>query len=108
MFPFSIQPTNDDERWMLEALKEAHIKAIENYETRSYKCPTAIFYASKQPLGIYPDPTLGWRELIEGELELHEIPGHHLSIFVEPSVCFLAKKLRICIDKAQNRSELGN
>jgi amino acid adenylation domain-containing protein len=87
--------------YKLNALHEAHVKAIVSYEPRPYQGRVAIFRASKQPLGIYPDPTLGWSELIRGELELHEIAGHYLNIFLEPSVQVLAKKLKTCIGEAK-------
>ena len=87
--------------YKLTALYEAHDKAFVSYEPRSYQGRVAIFRASKQPLGIYPDPALGWGELIEAELELHEIPGHHINIIKEPSVQILAEKLRTCLDEAE-------
>jgi hypothetical protein len=35
-----------------------------------------------------------------GGVEIHEVPGDHLSMFQEPHVQVLAEKLRACIDKA--------
>jgi len=90
--------------YKLSALYEAHEKAILSYEPRAYHGRVAIFRASKQPPRIYPDPTLGWSELIKGELELHEIPGHHLNIFLESSVNVLARTLRTCLDNAMEMS----
>ncbi len=42
----------------------------------------------------------GWRKLVTGELEIHEIPGTHVDILEEPNVQILATKLRVCVDKA--------
>jgi hypothetical protein len=35
-----------------------------------------------------------------GGVEIHQVPGDHLSMFQEPHVQVLAEKLRACIDKA--------
>ncbi|MFI5407138.1 MAG: hypothetical protein ACHQ1D_11595, partial [Nitrososphaerales archaeon] len=90
--------------YKLNALAEMHDRAIRNYKPRPYYGHVAIFRASKQPLGIYPDPALGWSELIKGKLELHEFPGHHLNTFIEPSVKDLAQKLKDCIEEAKRVS----
>ena len=47
------------------------------------------------------DPDLGWSELAPGGLEIHDVPGHTLSILQEPHVQVLAEKLRDCIDCVQ-------
>jgi thioesterase domain-containing protein/acyl carrier protein len=91
--------------YKMAALAEANEKALLSYEPRPYRGRVAIFSASKQPLGIYPDPSLGWSELLEGESELHEIPGHHLNSFIEPSLQVLAEELRKCLDKAAQTYE---
>src|SRR5258707_1208696 len=51
-------------------------------------------------LGIYRDPKLGWQGLAAGGLEIHEVPGDHNTILLEPHVGALAEKLRRCIEKA--------
>ena len=81
-------------------LVDMHEKAILNYKHKPYFGRVAIFRANNQPLGVYPDPTLGWSELIKGKLILEEFPGHHLNTFIEPSVKDLAKKLNEAISKA--------
>ena len=55
-----------------------------------------LFRATNQPLGIVPDPTLGW-DGIPVELEIHEVPGHHDSVVAEPYVGVLAAKLSHCL-----------
>ena len=39
-----------------------------------------------------------WSELAKGGLEVHVVPGHHISLFEEPEVEGLAKKLAECLD----------
>ena len=71
------------------------------YEIKSYQGKATLFKAEKQPLGIIPDPTLGWGGLIKGELEIYKIPGHNLGILSEPRVQITAAKLRTALKKAQ-------
>jgi thioesterase domain-containing protein len=49
---------------------------------------------------IYPDN--GWTPYC-GRVEVHEVPGDHDSMVLEPNVRTLAQKLRKCIAAAQTR-----
>ncbi len=79
-------------------------KAGLKYSPRVYSGKMTLFRASHQPLGIKPDPTLGWQNLVKGELEIHEIEGHHGSIVAEPYVKNLALQLNQCIELAGSES----
>lgn len=82
-------------------------RAGQKYRPGVYRGDVTLFRASIQPLGIYSDPTLGWAPFIDGELEIHEVPGHHGSIVAEPYVRILADKLRDRLESAQrNEPEL--
>jgi amino acid adenylation domain-containing protein/non-ribosomal peptide synthase protein (TIGR01720 family) len=50
------------------------------------------------------DPTLGWSELVSGELEAHTVPGDHISMLNQPHVQTLGSKLAACIDRSVQRS----
>ncbi len=84
------------------ALEEAHLAAYRNYKTQPYQGYVTLFRAGKQPLGIYPDPKLGWGELIEGDLDVYELPGHQIGLLSEPRVRVVAEYLRACLKKAQS------
>ena len=47
------------------------------------------------------DPQLGWGRLAAGGVEVHELPGEHLSIFQEPHVRSLAEKLTACLEASR-------
>ena len=64
-------------------------------------CPTAIFRCADWPTLSAGDPYFGWRELLTGRAELHEIPGIHEEIFREPNVRVLAEKLSACLRNAR-------
>ncbi len=75
-------------------------QACDRYVPQVYRGKMTLFQAAKQPLGIYRDPKLGWQGLAAGGLEIHEVPGDHNTILLEPHVGTLAEKLRGCIEKA--------
>lgn len=79
-------------------------KAGKNYVPQVYPGKVTLFRASHQALGIYPDPSLGWSDLVRGGLEIHEVPGHHGSLVKEPYVPILAKELERCIDAVRLES----
>jgi thioesterase domain-containing protein len=56
-----------------------------------------------------PDPTMGWGALLNGQLEVHEVPAHHQNILIEPGVRLLAEQLAACVDRAwrKNQGELS-
>jgi thioesterase domain-containing protein len=47
------------------------------------------------------DETLGWGRLTGGDVEVHWLPGDHLSISMEPLVRQLATRLSDALDKTQ-------
>jgi aspartate racemase len=44
-------------------------------------------------------PDLGWSELATGGVEIHEVPGTHLGMLMEPHVRVLGEKLMASIEK---------
>lgn len=83
-----------------QAIEDVIGKANKSYRPEKYSDKVTLFRAVNQPLGIVPDPTLGWDGLAN-ELEIHEVPGHHGSIIAEPYVRTLAAVLRECLAKSQ-------
>ncbi len=63
-------------------------------------CPTVLFRCAEWPILSGGDPYFGWRGLLTGPVETHELPGDHEGIFREPQVQALAAKLRACLQNA--------
>jgi thioesterase domain-containing protein len=84
----------------LREVEKASHQSLRDYSPKPYLDRITLFRATKQPEGIYPDPTLGWSELALGGLEIHDIPGHHGSIVYEPRVGVLVERLQECLEKA--------
>jgi hypothetical protein len=85
----------------LQQTQNTIMQASASYVPGAYAGRVTLFRASKQPLGIVPDPTLGWGDRVEGGLELNEVPGYHAAIMSEPRVRVLAEKLKVCLERAQ-------
>ncbi|NEO09751.1 SDR family oxidoreductase [Moorena sp. SIO3I8] len=76
-----------------------------NYETQPselssvYPGKITLFRAKQQPPGHYHDPLNGWDGMAASGIEVHHIPGDHISMMLEPNVRVLAEKLKACLDK---------
>lgn len=78
--------------------------AMEAYTLRSYSGQIIFFEAQEKvsnPL-FFRDPRSDWARVAEGGLEIHQIPGNHITMLNEKNIQSLAGILRACLDKAQN------
>ncbi|MEM7260749.1 MAG: SDR family oxidoreductase [Planctomycetota bacterium] len=91
------------------ALREAHViaaftRALAAYPIESYAGRVALFRASDltftESFHVEPE-TLGWSDLVTGHLSVHEIPGDHNTICLEPRVQFLAEELTQLLAEAR-------
>ena len=57
-------------------------------------------FAAPELAEIMKDPALGWRQFCTETVEVHMVPGNHVSMLTEPHVQILAERLQGCIDKA--------
>jgi len=83
-------------------------RAAQSYQSgRTYSGEAVLFYALTQPEGIRPDPTLGWANIITGELKIVDITGTHNSIRVhEPHVADLVRMVDHHLRQLHDRSRL--
>ncbi len=91
--------------YTLERLAIEHDKARMRYVPRPYNGPVVLFRASKQLSGLMTDSALGWRDLLSGNLEIFEVPGHQETMLSDPNVIFLAEKLTTQLCAAQHHPE---
>ncbi|MBD1918089.1 MULTISPECIES: non-ribosomal peptide synthetase [Cyanophyceae] len=71
----------------------ANSQATYDYVPQPYSQAIALFKAAEQSDANRHDQTLGWSELVEN-IQLHEVPGNHLSLLKQPHVQVLAQQLR--------------
>jgi thioesterase domain-containing protein len=94
---------NHSHAYKLAMLGEIHTRLIGDYRGTPYPGSMTLFRAEKQPSGIHVDPTLGWGPLVEGELEILELPGHPIGLLQEPRVHVSARRIKAALEKAQQR-----
>lgn len=75
----------------LERLAMANDRAWERYRPKPYDGKVVFLRARKQPLGIQPDPLMGWGEVLTGEVRVHEVSGFRQNILDEPNVSEIAR-----------------
>lgn len=69
-----------------------------NYKPQPYPGRVTMFRATEQPDLRLPED-LGWKPLIQGGMEIYQLPGDHDLIFREPNIRVLAKQLRSCLER---------
>ena len=76
-------------------------KALMRYSPQPYPGKMTLFRAQQKDPKQFYDACLGWQYLIEGELEIHNVPRHHMSLMLEPHVKVLATELQRCLNALQ-------
>jgi amino acid adenylation domain-containing protein len=84
---------------VLKNIEQINFAAVKDYEPQTYSGNVTLFLASD--LTADYDLHDGWRELVGGDVEAHEIPGNHINIINEPHVRALAERLKTCLQSAQ-------
>jgi thioesterase domain-containing protein len=87
--------------YTLELLAIEHDKARIRYVPRRYNGPVVLLRANKQLSGLMTDSTLGWKDVLNSNLEIREVPGHQETMLQEPNVSYLAKELTAQLHAAQ-------
>lgn len=72
----------------------ARVAAIQNYAPARYPGKVWLFRALDVPRLPETDPTLGWREIVDGGVEVVFVEGDHESMFQDPNVDLLSRRLR--------------
>ncbi|MEB3233333.1 MAG: SDR family NAD(P)-dependent oxidoreductase [Leptolyngbyaceae bacterium] len=87
-----------------QKVQEATVKAFLNYQPEPYSGSALLFRASQQPPGCQSDPTLGWGQVIEGELVIYDVPGVHGEslLYKEESLQPMGEKLRETLNRLQS------
>ena len=69
-------------------------------------CVTAILAEESSLDGVDPrlDPRLAWRHAARA-IEVHRVPGNHLSVLEPPHVQALAARIRACLEEARARGD---
>ena len=83
----------------LKSADDINHVAIKHYKLRPYDGKLILFRAAEQEYDSGPRD-LGWSEIFTQGVDIHDIPGDHERIFLEPSIDILADELHKAIERA--------
>ncbi|MEH1770525.1 MAG: amino acid adenylation domain-containing protein [Nostoc sp.] len=85
----------------------ANVQARSQYIFPAYSGQVVLLRTEDQhrdeAVGIQYDLQFGWGDLVTGGVDIHYIPGSHLSLLDEPHVQVLAEKLKNSLNKATSQ-----
>ncbi|RQH23956.1 non-ribosomal peptide synthetase, partial [Okeania hirsuta] len=94
-------------RGIVQTIKAEELAFMSYLPQRSYQGAITLFRTSKVDrdelgmLGDIPtDTTWGWNQFSSQPVEVHVVPGNHITMLSEPHVMVLAEKLKFCLAKA--------
>jgi len=79
---------------------ENNARAKNSYTALPYPGPITLFRAMQGHVLRCADPTLGWRNIALGGLQVVDVPGEHDVMVELPHVAELGRKVRECLDRA--------
>ncbi len=82
-------------------------KAARKYSPKEFPGKVTFFRADFQPEGVFPDPLLGWGGMFRDGMEIHDVPGDHITIMKDPNVSILAAAFDGCIRAAFDSHAAG-
>ncbi len=82
----------------LKSAYDVNYVAMNRYHPHVYQGRLVLFRATEQDYASGPRD-LGWAKLFPEGIEIHEIPGDHERIFLEPAVDDLAKAISAALEK---------
>ncbi|WP_311775421.1 amino acid adenylation domain-containing protein [Nostoc sp. UCD120] len=93
---------------MVQALKANSLSLINYVPEQIYPGRITLLRASETPperlaskfFEISQDSTWGWSEYSGEPVDIHFVPGNHITMMAEPHVQVLAERLKVCIEQA--------
>jgi thioesterase domain-containing protein len=84
--------------------QNAILHALQSYKPSFYDGEITVFRATRQPMGVIANETLGWAPYAR-EVRVIDVPGYHTGIILEPHVRFMADMLRAGLDREIDPSD---
>ncbi len=79
----------------------ANSQATLSYIPKTYPNRITLFRTSVQASRADHDSTMGWSELTVQGVEVHIVPGNHLTMLRNPNVQAFAEQLKVCFEAEQ-------
>ncbi len=84
----------------LANIDQANANAMSTYVALPYPGRLVLFWATDAVFRAYQDRRLAWADIAEQGLEVHVVPGNHLSIMEPPQLAYFAETLKQCLKKS--------
>jgi len=85
----------------LRDVREANYLAARKYVPKPYSGTVTLFQASEHPASHARARHKAWSVLAASGVDVHEVPGDHVTLIQAPHVDVLARKLRAALDAYQ-------
>ena len=82
---------------VLQKVMAANAIAEASYVPQYYPGRLIQLWCTEVPSRSYKDRRLAWSEVAGAGLEVHVIPGNHMTMLDEPHIAVLSEKLRQCL-----------
>ncbi|GMU92126.1 MAG: hypothetical protein AMXMBFR4_11840 [Candidatus Hydrogenedentota bacterium] len=84
-------------------LMKWHDRIVRNYVPKPYPAVLTLLKCREKVVEFKVDksPTLGWDRYVE-TVDVREIPGNHFTVFMQPYVQDVARRLRECLNEVRN------
>jgi aspartate racemase len=86
----------------LAKVDQANAQAMATYVPKPYPGRLVLFWATDAVFRAYQDRRLAWADIAEQGLEVHVVPGNHLSIMEPPQLDVFADTLKKCLQKSRD------
>jgi acyl-CoA synthetase (AMP-forming)/AMP-acid ligase II/thioesterase domain-containing protein/acyl carrier protein len=80
-------------------VRYANRRAERLFMRRPYSGRVALLGTTDPAGNIYPAPMMGWKELLQGRVDVYDVPGDHLRMLFDPAVSTVARILQELIPK---------
>jgi amino acid adenylation domain-containing protein len=92
---------NDRAKLLDLQIQMAHGRASLAYRPRPYPGKITLFRALDHCIDYEPQPDLGWGTVVQGGVEIYDVPGDHTTLFSDDNVVqILARKVKECIQSS--------
>nr|WP_017314620.1 non-ribosomal peptide synthetase [Mastigocladopsis repens] len=96
------EPLPEDDKHI--EIMGANLQALNTYIYQPYHGRMTLLRTDDKSrtdaVGIQYDPQFGWGDIVTGGVDIHHLPGSHLTFLDEPNVRVLAEKLKLSLEKA--------
>jgi thioesterase domain-containing protein len=80
--------------------RATYLEQVAGYSSRGNDAPLDLFVTA-QRVAYSGSVSLGWDAYHKGLLRIHEVPGHHDTLLIEPQVHGLVERLTRSLQEAQ-------